>query len=165
MEATVCCRFYYWSEIEVVRTNFIVQSTYTSAIEQLLLKWNGCDCDGSMHDAIGFTVVMWQRSKNWIGGAEQFQLTEVARPFLLQPGDEARLSTEWGTISEPGVKLFFEASANISARFRKQAVHDKTTSSKWIRSWRFSNLELSHIKPKIIMYPHPKGIAVGSAAF
>ena len=33
----------------------------------------------------------------------------------------------------PGVKLFFKASANISARFTKQAVHDKTTSSKlWI---------------------------------
>ena len=30
----------------------------TSAIEQLLLKWNGHDCDGSMHDAVGFAVVM-----------------------------------------------------------------------------------------------------------
>ena len=40
MEATVCCRFYYWSEIEVIQTN---QSTYTSGIARLLLKWNGCD--------------------------------------------------------------------------------------------------------------------------
>jgi len=31
VEATVCCRFYYWSEIEVIRTKIIVQSAYTSA--------------------------------------------------------------------------------------------------------------------------------------
>jgi len=31
-----------------------MQSTYTSAIEQSLLKWNGRDCNGSMHFAIGF---------------------------------------------------------------------------------------------------------------
>jgi len=86
MEATVCCRFYYWSEIKVVRTNFIVQSTYTSAIEQLLLKWNGCDCDGSMHDAIGFTAVMWQRSKNWIGGAESFNSRKLPGHFSYSLG-------------------------------------------------------------------------------
>ena len=66
VEATVCCPLYYWSEIEVVRTKIVMQSTYTSAIEWLLLKWNGRDCDGSMHYAIGFTVVMWLRSEIWL---------------------------------------------------------------------------------------------------
>jgi len=32
MEATVCCQFYYRSELKVVRTNIVVQSTYASAI-------------------------------------------------------------------------------------------------------------------------------------
>ena len=32
VEATVCCRFYYWSEIEVIRTKIILQSAYISAI-------------------------------------------------------------------------------------------------------------------------------------
>ena len=32
VEATICCRFYYWSEIEVTRTKIVVQSAYTSAI-------------------------------------------------------------------------------------------------------------------------------------
>jgi len=53
MEATVCCPFYYWSEISVVQTKIVLKSAYTSAIERLLLKWNGRDCDGSMHYAIG----------------------------------------------------------------------------------------------------------------
>ena len=40
MEATVCCRFYYWSEIKVVRTKIVVQSTYTSAIEwSIEMEW------------------------------------------------------------------------------------------------------------------------------
>ena len=33
---------------------FEQNSSCTSAIEWLLLKWNGCDCDVSMDDAIGF---------------------------------------------------------------------------------------------------------------
>ena len=49
VEATVCCPFYYWSEIEVVQTKIVMQSAHTSAIEWSLLKWNGHDCDGSMH--------------------------------------------------------------------------------------------------------------------
>ena len=48
MEATVCCRFYYWSR----STKIIVQNAYTSAIEQLLLKWNGHDYD-VWHDTVG----------------------------------------------------------------------------------------------------------------
>jgi len=43
-----------------------MQSAYTSVIERSLLKWNGRDCDGSMHYAIGFTVVMWLRSEIWL---------------------------------------------------------------------------------------------------
>ena len=66
VEATVCCRFYYWSEMEVIRTKIVIQRAYTSAIERSLLNWNGCDCDGSMHYAIGFTVVIWLRSKIWL---------------------------------------------------------------------------------------------------
>jgi len=50
-----CLRFVLlWSEIEVAQTKIVMQSAYTSAIEWSLLKWNGCDCDGSMHYAIGF---------------------------------------------------------------------------------------------------------------
>ena len=64
VEATVCCWFYYWSEIEVIRTKIIVQNTYTTAIERSLLKWNGCDCDGSY--ALCKTVVMWLRSEIWL---------------------------------------------------------------------------------------------------
>ena len=41
-------------KIEVIRTKFVMQSAYTSAIDRSLLKWNGRDCDGSMHYAIWF---------------------------------------------------------------------------------------------------------------
>ena len=34
-----------------------MQSAYTSAIERSLLKWNGRDCDGSMHYAIEFLLL------------------------------------------------------------------------------------------------------------
>jgi len=35
--------------------NICRESTYTNAIEQLLLKWSGCDdCNISMYDVIGF---------------------------------------------------------------------------------------------------------------
>ena len=53
MEEIACHRLY-WSEAEVVQITFVVQSTYTNAIEQLLLKWSGCDCNISMYDVIGF---------------------------------------------------------------------------------------------------------------
>ena len=76
MEATVCCRLYYRSEIEVVRTKIIVQSTYTSAIERSLLKWNGHDCDGSMHYSIGFYCCHVTTFWNLIGTAN-FQAAEV----------------------------------------------------------------------------------------
>ena len=52
MEATVAVGS--TTEVEVVQSKIIVQSTYTSTIKQSLLKWNGHDCNVSMHDAIGF---------------------------------------------------------------------------------------------------------------
>ena len=48
--------------VGIVWTKLIMQSAYTSANKWLLLKWNGCDCDVSMHDAIGFYcchVTVW----------------------------------------------------------------------------------------------------------
>ena len=47
------------STIEVKQKSFkqkssMMQSAYTSAIEQSPLKWNGCDRDVSMHDTIRF---------------------------------------------------------------------------------------------------------------
>ena len=55
VEATVCCQFYYWNEVEVVRTT-IMQSTYTSVIKRYHY-WNGMVMTAtwlSMHGAIGF---------------------------------------------------------------------------------------------------------------
>ena len=76
VETTVCCRFYYWSEIEVIRTKIVVQSAYTSAIAQSLLKWNGYECDGSMHYAFGFyccsVTTFWK-----LIGTANFQAAEV----------------------------------------------------------------------------------------
>jgi len=76
MEATACCPFYYWSEIEVVLTKIIVQSAYTSVIERSLLKWNGRDCNGWMHYAIGFYCCHVTMFWNLIGTAN-FQAAEV----------------------------------------------------------------------------------------
>ena len=76
VEATVCCRFYYRSEIEVVRTKIVMQSAYTSAIERSLLNWNGRDCDSSMHYAIGFYCCHVTTFWNLIGTAN-FQAAEV----------------------------------------------------------------------------------------
>ena len=62
--------------LDVVRTNFVVQSAYTSTIEWSLLKWNGRDCDGSMHDAIGFycchVTTFWN-----LTGTANFQAAEI----------------------------------------------------------------------------------------
>ena len=41
-----------WSK--VVQTKIIVQSAYTSVIEQSLFQWNGSDCNASMNDTIEF---------------------------------------------------------------------------------------------------------------
>ena len=76
MEATACCPFYYWSEIEVVLTKIIAQSAYTSVIERSLLKWNGRDCNGWMHYAIGFYCCHVTMFWNLIGTAN-FQAAEV----------------------------------------------------------------------------------------
>jgi len=75
VEATLCCPFYYWSEIEVVRTKIVMQSAYTSAIERSLLKRNGCDCDGSIHYVIGFYCCHVTTFWNLIG-TTNFQVVE-----------------------------------------------------------------------------------------
>jgi len=69
-------KVYYWSEIEVVRAKIVMQSAYPSAIERSLLKWNGRDCDGSMHYAIEFYCCHVTTFWNLIGTAN-FQAAEV----------------------------------------------------------------------------------------
>jgi len=53
-----------------------MQSAYTSVIKQSLLKWNGRDCDGSMHYTIGFYCCHVTTFRNLIGTAK-FQAAEV----------------------------------------------------------------------------------------
>ena len=53
-----------------------LQSAYTSAVMRLVLKWNGCDCDGSLHYAIGFYCCHVTTFWNLIGTAN-FQAAEV----------------------------------------------------------------------------------------
>ena len=77
MESTVCSQFFYWSEVEVIRTKIVMQSAYTSAIERLLLKWNGRDCDCSMNYAVGFYCCHVTAFWNLIGTAN-YQVAEVA---------------------------------------------------------------------------------------
>ena len=72
VEATVCCPFYYWSEIEVVRTKIVMQSAYTSAIERSLLLLS-CDYFWNLIGTANFQaaeVTVWTRGS-------------CARPFLL----------------------------------------------------------------------------------
>ena len=52
MEATVRCRFYGGRRAEDERTKVIVQSAYSSVIEQSTIAMNGRDCDVSTHDAM-----------------------------------------------------------------------------------------------------------------
>ena len=78
MEATVCCQFYYWSEVQVVWKTIIMQRAYTSAIERSLLKWMGLTA-----------TVQW---RNWVLLLScdntlkfdwycQFSATEVTQKF------------------------------------------------------------------------------------
>jgi len=53
-----------------------VQSAYTSVITRLLLKWNGRDCDGTMHYAVGFYCCHVTTFSNLIGTAN-FQAAKV----------------------------------------------------------------------------------------
>ena len=66
VEATVCCPFYYWSEIKVVRTKIVVQSAYTSAIERSIeMEWAWLRRFNALRNW-GCTVVMWLRSEIWL---------------------------------------------------------------------------------------------------
>ena len=91
VEATVCSQFYYWSEIKVVQTKIILQSTFTSTIEWSLFIWNGRDSDGSVHCTIGFycchVTTFWLLLPTF--RQRKFELAEVVRPFLLWPGNKA----------------------------------------------------------------------------
>jgi len=51
------------------------------------LWWKKCNCDVSLHDAIAFIFAICDDVN--ILTVEQFELMEVARPFLLGPGNEA----------------------------------------------------------------------------
>ena len=98
VEATVCCPFYYRSEIEVVWTKIVMQSAYTSAIQWSLLKWNGCDCDGSMHYAIEFYCCHVPTFWNLIGTAN-FQAADSAEVTVWTRGSCQSVSPtawEWG---------------------------------------------------------------------
>ena len=50
-------------------TKFIMQSAYSSEIKQSLLKWNGCDCNVSMHDTVGIYCCHVTAFWNLIGTA------------------------------------------------------------------------------------------------
>jgi len=86
VEATVCCRSYYWSE-----TKIVAQSTYTSTIEWSLSKWNGRDCDGSMHYTIILGLLLscdYVLKFDWycqLSSSRSNSLNLV----LLRPGNEA----------------------------------------------------------------------------
>ena len=70
------------SETEVIQTKIVVQSTYTSAITRSLLKWNGRDCDGSMHYAIELYCCHVTTFWNLIGTAN-FRAALLACMMLL----------------------------------------------------------------------------------
>ena len=46
--------------------HILQHSAYNSMIEQSTLVMNGHDCDITTNDAVGFTIVMWQRSEIWL---------------------------------------------------------------------------------------------------
>jgi len=85
MEATVCCWFYYWSEVQVVPTTIIMQSAYTSVIERSLLKWNGHDCNSPMHDAIVFycfhVTMFWRYCQISGSGSNSLNLQKLPDHF------------------------------------------------------------------------------------
>ena len=97
MEATVCCWFYYWSEVQVVWKTIIVQSTYTRTIERSLLKWMGVTATVKCMMQFGFTVVMWQRSEIWLvlptSGSGSNSLNSQKLPGHFSYGPGRRLSS------------------------------------------------------------------------
>jgi len=70
----------------------VMQSAYTSAIEGSLLKWNGRDCDGSMHYAIEFYCCHVTTFWNLIGTAN-FQAAEVT--VWIRGSCQADSPTAW----------------------------------------------------------------------
>ena len=74
VETTVCCRFYCWSEVDIVWTKTITQSAYTSGDH----CWNGMGVTVTVQCMmqLGFTVVMCMTFWNFIGTAN-FLAAEV----------------------------------------------------------------------------------------
>ena len=83
------------TEVEVVQSKIIMQSTYTSTIKQSLLKWNGHDCNVSMHDAIGFYYCHVMMFWNLIGTAN-FLAVEVTVWTLVSCQAISPTAWEWG---------------------------------------------------------------------
>ena len=82
--------------VGIVSTKLIMQSAYTSAIKWLLLKWNGCDCDVSMHDWVLLLSCDSLKFDQYcqLSGSRKFEFT---RPLLLWPGNKARGHHENGS--------------------------------------------------------------------
>ena len=105
MEATVCFWFYYWSEVQVVQTTIIMQSAYTSVIEWSLLKWNGCDRDSPMHDAIGFYCSHVTMFWNFVGTAN-FPAAEVTVWTRRSWQTVSPMAWEWGYGKWPDMEIY-----------------------------------------------------------
>ena len=90
------------STIEVKQKSFkqktsIIQSAYTSAMEQSPLKWNGCDRDVSMHDTDRFYyyhVTFWNLivTANILAAEVTVWTRGGCQAILLQPGNEASIT-------------------------------------------------------------------------
>ena len=68
-----------------------------------LFKWNGRDCDGSKHYAIGLLQLScdYVLKFDWycqLSGSGS-NSAEVARPFLLRPGNEASIGSVFAHLS------------------------------------------------------------------
>jgi len=66
VEATVCRRFYYWSEIEVIRTKIACKAP--TLVRSRDRYWNGMGMTATVqcNMQLGFAVVMWLRSEIWL---------------------------------------------------------------------------------------------------
>jgi len=86
-----------------------VQSAYTSMIEQMLLKWNGRDCDGSMHYTIGFYCChVTVCSEIWLvllSGSGSNSLKSWKFPGRFSYGLGTRLVTKWHEHPARGPRL------------------------------------------------------------
>ena len=66
VEAIVCCRFYYWSEIEVIRTKLSCKVPTLAWLSNRYWSGMGVTAMVQCTTQLGFTVVMWLRSEVWL---------------------------------------------------------------------------------------------------